>query len=135
MQNLDSKIFTEFNAFPESVKAHFELNKVLLVDDGPLSKQDREYLAFKTSEINKNPYGMIYHKKAFEEAKTSEPKKILEEMAVTLTKEPTQSSWLKGRFIAEGYSEAQWQHAVNVIAYTNFTNRLAFAANIYQQYP
>lgn len=125
-----SKIYSEFKDFPQSVVAHFEMNKALILSDGPLPREEREYLAFKTSEANKNIYCSTHHKTAYENFKTTGPKKILEELAVTLTKEPNQTSWLKDRFIAQGYNEAQWQHAVNIIAYFNYTNRLAFGMNI-----
>jgi alkylhydroperoxidase family enzyme len=124
------KIYSEFKEFPESVEAHQKMDQSLMLQDGPLPPEDRLYLAFKTSEINKNAYCTNQYKEAWESLKSGEPKKILEELAVTLTKEPTQTSWLKGRFLAQGYSEAQWQHAIQVIAYANYSNRLIFAMNL-----
>ena len=44
-----------------------------------------------------------------------------------MTSRPAEAARLKPEFLAAGFSEAQWQHAVNVVAYFNDTNRLAFA--------
>ena len=128
-----ARIYSDFNAYPESVAAHFELNKALILSDSaPLPRFEREFLAYETSTYNGNDYCATHHKKAYENLiKVSNRSQgrmdHLSKLAYILTNRPMDAAGFKSQFISAGFIEAEWQHAVNVIAYFNYTNRLAFA--------
>jgi len=131
-----ARIYSDFSAFPESVEAHFELNKALiLAENAPLTRKEREFLAYETSSYNKNVYCATHHKKAYENFKVNNDEsqerfELLSKLANILTTRPEKSALLKPQFLSNGFTEAEWQHAVNIVAYFNYTNRLAFAMNI-----
>lgn len=129
-----ARIYSDFSAFPQSVEAHFPLNKALMLsEDAPLPRAERELLAYITSEQNKNVYCGTHHKKAYENYDKEMDKKrvsALKEFAVELTLRPASATGMKGKFMASGFTEAEWQHAVNIVSYFNFTNRLAFAMDM-----
>ena len=54
----------------------------------------------------------------------------MEKLAYVLTTRPKDAAYLRPKFISAGFSEAEWQHAVNIIAYFNYTNRLAFGMDM-----
>jgi uncharacterized peroxidase-related enzyme len=131
-----ARIYSDFQAFPESVEAHFGLNQALMLSQSsPLSRNERELLAYKTSEQNKNVYCASHHKAAYENFKKESEvdnrrRALFEKLAETLTTNPNAAPSLRQEFLVAGISEAEWQHAVNIVAYFNYTNRLAFAMNI-----
>ncbi|HXH29302.1 MAG TPA: hypothetical protein VNJ01_00695 [Bacteriovoracaceae bacterium] len=62
-----ARIYVDFSAFPDSVEAHFELNKALIFSEtAPLSCIEREFLAHETSMYNGNDYCATHHKKAYQ---------------------------------------------------------------------
>lgn len=128
-----ARIYSDFEAFPESVAAHFEMNKALmLVENAPLPRIEREYLAQETSRSNGNEYCGTHHKQAYDNLKLKnkipdERLEVLGELADLLTHRPEEAAKFKPEFMSVGFTEAEWQHAVNIIAYFNYTNRLAFA--------
>lgn len=129
-----AKIYSDFSGFPQSVEAHFSLNKALMLsEDAPLPRAERELLAYVTSEQNKNVYCGTHHKKAYENYEKGMDQNrvsVLLKLAVELTLRPALSAGLKDEFLAVGFTEAEWQHAVNIVSYFNFTNRLAFAMDM-----
>lgn len=130
-----ARIYSDFNEFPQSVEAHFSLNKALLLEDGPLPREEREWIAVSVSEANKNNYCLTHHKEAFDKFKgkmNDEQVKLINEMARSLTNNPDTFKHEKFRenFFKLGYTESQWQHAINIIGYFNYTNRLAFGMGI-----
>lgn len=129
-----ARIYSDFSEFPQSVEGHFSLNKALMLsDESPLPRAERELLAFATSEQNGNSYCGSHHRKAFENCEKELDQSrasVLVELAVDLTLNPAQSPELKAKFMKSGFTEAEWQHAVNIVAYFNFTNRLAFAMDM-----
>jgi uncharacterized peroxidase-related enzyme len=128
-----ARIYSDFSAFPESVAAHFELNKVLMLSDSsPLPRFEREFLACETSMYNGNDYCATHHKEAYEKLKQASVKSQdrmdhLAKLSYVLTNTPSKASYLKPLFLSTGFTEAEWQHAVNIVSYFNYTNRLAFA--------
>lgn len=129
-----ARIYSDFAEFPQSVEAHFPLNKALMLsENAPLERAERELLAYVTSEQNVNEYCGTHHKKAFENYEKEidlRRSSLLKELAIELTARPATVSKLKEKFLAEGFTQAEWQHAVNIVAYFNFTNRLAFAMDM-----
>lgn len=126
-----ARIYSDFSAFPESVAAHFELNKVLMLSDSsPLPRHEREYLALETSTYNGNDYCASHHKEAYEKFKndqSSDRESYLTKLAYVLTNTPEKVAYLRNKFLEAGFTEAEWQHAVNIVSYFNYTNRLAFS--------
>lgn len=127
-----ANVYSHYSSFPESIKAHFEFNKTIVLNEGPLSREEREFLAYQTSLSNDCPYCIHHHKTAYEnfQSKDSKRKELLAELARELTVHPKNAHQLKPKFSEQGFSEAEWAHAINVVAYFNFSNRLAFAENI-----
>lgn len=130
-----ASIHTAFQEFPEGVSAHYQLYKQIILSDGlPLPREEREFLAVKTSEANKCPYCIGHHQSAldrFDPNSISENRAgLLQKLAETLTTEMWKASALKKSFIAAGFSEAEWQHAVMIVAYFNFANRCVHAMGL-----
>lgn len=129
-----ANIHKAFLEFPEGISAHYEFYKnIILKTELPLSRVQREYLAFKTSEANQCPYCINHHKAAFEnqgqDLKT-EVKNLFSEFAFTLTKDPWKANLFRDKFNHLGFSEKEWQQAIFIVSYFNFANRLAFAMNL-----
>ena len=130
-----ARIYADFAAFPASVEAHLGMNKALILSESaPLPRHERGFLAYKTSEANGNDYCRSHHVEAFKNHAAgkdagSRPR-LLEELAVALTRSPASAAALHARFLAAGFTEQEWQHAVNVVSYFNYTNRFAFAMGI-----
>lgn len=130
-----ANIHSAFSDFPQGVEAHYQFYKRIMLDkDLPLSRSDREQLAWLTSQSNQCPYCIHHHREAHKNtnAKSVDASKhqALDKLAQTLTKEPWRASQVKAEFRAAGYSEAQWQHAVMVVSYFNLANRCAFAMDL-----
>lgn len=130
-----AEIHSAFKEFPDGVAAHYEFYKrLVLADDLPLGRSEREFLALKTSETNECPYCIGHHRTAFENNKTATPNRkralALESLARTLTNEPWRASALKSTFLGSGFNEGEWQHAIMIVGYFNFANRCAHAMNL-----
>lgn len=69
-----ARIYSDFSCFPESVEAHFSLNKaIMLAEEAPLPREERELLAYVTSQQNRNMYCENHHKKDFEKHEKARP--------------------------------------------------------------
>lgn len=128
-------IHTAFSDFPVGVAAHYEFYKTLiLAEDLPLSRNEREFLAFKTSESNECPYCIGHHRAAFDNASSNEMSeartRLLDRLASTLTREPWKAHLFAESFLDAGFTRAEWQHAVMIVSYFNFANRCAHAMNL-----
>jgi len=133
-------IHSAFEAFPEGVAAHFDFyTKLMLADDLPLLRHEREWLAVETSDANQCPYCIRHHATAlrkhipdaFSEDQGSpggrRRRQLLSDLANVLTLTPWKASTLHSVFLEEGFSEREWQHAVMIVSYFNFANRCAHA--------
>lgn len=125
-----ARIYSDFSLFPDSVEAHYGLNKALMLSDSaPLPRHEREFLAYTTSDLNDCTYCASHHQKAYENHKNkvhSDRQELLFKLAYDLTTKPNKSvDYLKELFLTQGFTDTEWQHAVNIVAYFNFTNRLA----------
>ncbi|MGE0525600.1 MAG: carboxymuconolactone decarboxylase family protein [Bdellovibrionales bacterium] len=130
-----ASIHTAFKDFPEGVAAHYQLYKqIVLVDDLPLPRVEREFLAVKTSEANKCPYCVGHHQSALDNFATAliNPNRAntLQTLAETLTKTMWKASLLRTSFLESGFTEAEWQHAIMIVAYFNFANRCVHAMGL-----
>lgn len=131
-----ANIYNDFREVSEITLAHFRLNKQMLLEEtAPLSRIEREILAVETSRANKCEYCLFHHQEALnnhlKSNKISDEKyEVLKKLAEGLSLNPSKAYLLKGDFQKFGYSEAQWQHAVNIVSYFNYTNRLALAVEM-----
>lgn len=129
-----ASIYKAFSDFPEGVQAHFQFYKKILLDpDLPLSRLQREYLAFSTSQENQCPYCIGHHREAFQRQGGDLPqqeKDLFKEFSKTLTHAPWKASLFKKRFLDLGLGLDQWKHAVFVVSYFNMANRLALSMNL-----
>ena len=130
-----ASIHTSFKDFPQGVAAHYQLYKqIVLMEDSPLPRAEREFLAVKTSEANKCPYCIGHHQSALENfaSAPTDPRRAnaLQTLAETLTKTMWKASLLRKSFLETGFTEAEWQHAVMIVAYFNFANRCVHAMGL-----
>jgi uncharacterized peroxidase-related enzyme len=128
-----ANIYAAYKEFPQSVEAHFRMNQQLLLLSGALPRAECEFLAYRTSQENSCEYCEFHHRKAYENYKSeagSEREVLLARLAVTLTSSPSTSCLLKDEFLKAGFTNMEWLHAVNVVAYFNYSNRLALAMDI-----
>lgn len=132
-----AEIYSAFASIPTTIKAHFELNKALMLDEGlPLPRVEREWLAMETSRANRCDYAFQHHKVAYEAHLKTEPEppldrlSLLSILATSITNIPTMSGNFREKVLAAGFTESQWLHALKIVAYFNFTNRLALGLNL-----
>jgi uncharacterized peroxidase-related enzyme len=130
-----ASIHTAFGAFLPGVSAHYEFYKsIMLEQELPLSRSEREFLAWKTSEANQCPYCIGHHKAAFTGIAvteiSSERCAALEALARSITLEPWKSASSVEGLKKAGLSESELQHAVMVVSYFNFANRCAHAMGL-----
>lgn len=127
-------IHTSFSEFPEGIHAHYQFYKSIMLEEGlPLERADREFLAVEVSKANSCTYCIAHHSEALKNTKTqvdSHMSQALVSLADILTKTPWKSSVLHPDFLASGFTEAQWQHAIMVVSYFNFVNRCAHARGL-----
>jgi len=130
-----AEIHKAFFDFPEGVRAHYQFYKeIMLSDNLPLKRAEREFLAVKTSEANACPYCISHHEATLQNFSTDgfvgKRKDALESLAAKLTKEPWKAQPLLSMFAEAGFSPAEWQHAVMIVSYFNFANRCAHAMSL-----
>ncbi|WP_419168259.1 carboxymuconolactone decarboxylase family protein [Halobacteriovorax sp.] len=131
-----ANVHQAFSSFEIGVEAHYEFyKKIILADDLPLSRAEREVLAVETSRLNQCPYCIHHHQSALE--KVIETEKIghsklnvLKSLATELTQTPWKSSCLKKTFFKVGFGEEEWLHALMIVSYFNFVNRCVHGAGV-----
>ena len=133
-RNEVASIHREFSPFPEGIEAHFDFyEKVILAENLPLSRSEREYLAILSSEENSCQYCIEHHKEALIKYHLDlEEKRIsfYKQLVAILSKEPWKGTVLKRRASEVGLSDAEYAHAVMVVGYFNMANRLVFGLDI-----
>lgn len=130
-----AKIHSGFSDFPIGVAAHYEFYRAIMLDENlPLSRHEREILAVEVSQSNSCPYCIAHHQEALNktEQKTLSDEKYhaLQSLSITISSEPHRTSAHCQGFLAAGYTKDQWQHAVMVASYFNFANRCAHAMGL-----
>lgn len=132
-----SNLFSEFEGYPEGVKAHFEFYRQLMLQPGPLSREEREFLIMETSLANECPYSFRHASQALEflrensgKEMPSRRRELLALLAIRVAREPRKASALRFDFLDAGFSHAEWQQAVMIASYGNFANRLAEAMDL-----
>ena len=130
-----AEIHNAFADYPAGMAAHYDFYKKLILEDGPLPRTEREWLAMETSIANECPYCYRHHTSAFEnnggEQKViTRRMELLSTLAASLSKAYWKAKLLKAEFTEEGFSEAEWQHAIMIVSYFNFANRVAHAMDL-----
>ena len=133
-----ASIHSAFEKIPDGIEAHYDFYQRIFLDGTlPLSRFEREFLAVETSKNNECSYCIGHHEEALKnqvypgEEEIEKPKReALRTLAGVLTKEPYKACVLKSSFLKAGYGEAEFQHAVFVVSYFNFANRLAHAMEL-----
>lgn len=129
-----ASIHKEFSAFPEGIEAHFEFyEKIILAEDLPLNRAEREYLATLSSKENSCQYCTEHHQEAlnnYDLQIDEERISFYKRLVTTLSKEPWKGTIFRQRAIEIGLSDAEYAHAVMVIGYFNMANRLVFGLDI-----
>ncbi len=130
-----ANIHSAFSEYPEGIKAHYDFYRAVVLGDGPLPREEREWLATETSIANECPYCYRHHTSAFEknggnQQFLSRRMELLGQLATTLTKSYWKAKILKDDFVAEGFTESEWQHATMIVSYFNFANRCAHAMDL-----
>lgn len=131
-----AQIHSVFLDFPKAAEAHYDFYKSMLLDeDLPLTRLQREALAYFTSESNVCTYCVGHHKAAYaqqmkEGCLKDETVRLFAQLAEALSKGFTAVHQLETDFLNAGFTRAQWLHSVMVVSYFNMANRIAFATRI-----
>ena len=131
--------YKAYESFEEGVFALRELDtRVIGSETNPLNRKEVEFLLYKAAEANECEYCIQYHMCEYEGIKGTyiiDPakKKILEEFAFVLTKQPEKAKSYKNKFEEVGYTISQHQHAAYLVSLMNMAKRLVFAMDIQSQ--
>lgn len=131
-----AQIHSVFLEFPQAAKAHHDFYKSMLLDeDLPLTRLQREALAYFTSESNVCTYCVGHHKAAYAQQMKDgclkdETVRLFAQLAECLSKGSTAVHALEAEFTNAGFTRAQWLHSIVVVSYFNMANRIAFATQI-----
>lgn len=133
-----ANIHKAFYALPEMIAAHYDFYKNMIIAENlPLDRVEREYLAVLTSSHNSCRYCYNHHLIALEKnilklgkAIQEDRKIFFQDIAKTLTLTPERASSLKDAAIESGFNNAEYAHMVVIVAYFAMANRLAFGMGI-----
>jgi len=127
-------IHSEFSEFEDGVDGHYYLyKKIMLNENLPLPREEREYIAYKVSLSNECPYCISHHKKALDNNFLEIPldlREFYDEFAQVICTGPWKTCLLKKRYLDLKGKDACWQHLVMVASYYNMANRIAFAMEL-----
>ena len=143
-----ANIFRDQGLDAEVLEHHFDLYKILMLDPGPLSREEREMIAVIVSAANRCSYGAIHHSEALERvdkdpsalsklfkefsAKKESPReKALLAYAAKLTLSPQNVTREDINDMREaGLSDEEILRANLVASYFNFSNRIALGLGV-----
>src|SRR4030042_1047449 len=63
-----ANIFLAQSLDPEVLESHLDLYVTLMIEPGPLSREEREMIAVVVSAANRSAYGAVHHSEALETA-------------------------------------------------------------------
>lgn len=134
-QQILRNMYSELSSYPMGVTAHREISHSLMSAEGPLPRDEREWLAMETAIANENPYCYRHHLSAFEKCGGNQRlvtrrMELLKKLASVLSKSYWKAKPLQEEFIVEGFTEAEWQHAVMIVSFVNFSSRCAHALDV-----
>lgn len=121
--------WSDFLAFPRGVTAHLDCYRELMEGTLPLSASERHLLAREASRATGCALNTQHHEEVLGEADDLTPEKraLLIEFAACVSSTPANTKNFGDKFAQAGYSDSQFQHAVFVAAYANFTSRCSLA--------
>ena len=143
-----ANIFIAQGLDPEVLKQHLDLYEILMIDAGPLSREEREMIAVIVSAANRSAYGAIHHSEAlatvdkdpealyklikeFTAKKESRREKALLAYAAKLTLAPND---ITGEDIKDlrqaGLTDEEILRANLIAGYFNFSNRIALGLGV-----
>jgi alkylhydroperoxidase family enzyme len=131
-----AQIHAVFHDFPQAAEAHYEFYKAMILSENlPLTRLQREALAYFTSESNVCHYCVGHHRAAYAEqlkfgSIDEVTVRLFAKLAESLSKGNSGIDVLETEFVKAGFSKAQWLHSIIVVSYFNMANRIAFATNI-----
>jgi uncharacterized peroxidase-related enzyme len=133
---------------PKTMRAHLDLYMATVFGKGGLSRKEAEVLALSVSTANGDSYGATHHKDALlryskdqawvdevakdpHKAKLTPREKALVDYAVALTVAPGKGCAKQAEALKKaGLKDEEILQAAHVVAYFNFSNRLAIGLGV-----
>jgi uncharacterized peroxidase-related enzyme len=143
-----ANIFIAQGLDPDVLEHHLDLYEILMIDPGPLSREEREMIAVIVSAANRSAYGAIHHSEALEKVdkdpaalynlmkeftakKESKREKALLAYAAKLTLAPKDITQEDIKDLREaGLSDEEILRANLIAGYFNFSNRVALGLGV-----
>lgn len=132
-RNKVANIHKVFECFPEAVDGHFYFYQKVILNDGPLTRGERELIAVLVSEENQCEYCIRHHGEAlkvYHLEVLQERIDFFQKLAKVISKEPWKASLLKDEATNIGMTASEYAHAIMVASYFNMANRLIYGMNI-----
>jgi len=143
-----ANIFVAQGLDPEVLEHHLDLYEILMIDPGPLSREEREMIAVIVSAANRSAYGAIHHSEALESVdknpaalyslirefaskKESPREKALLAYAAKITLSPKDISSGDIKDLKDaGLTDEEILRANLIAGYFNFSNRVALGLGV-----
>ena len=143
-----ANIFTAQGLDPDVLEEHLDLYEILMIDPGPLSREEREMIAVIVSAANRSAYGAIHHSEAlakvdkdpdalyklikeFTSKKESKREKALLAYAAKLTLAPKDITGDDIKDLKDaGLTDEEILRANLIAGYFNFSNRVALGLGV-----
>ncbi len=143
-----ANIFLAQSLDPEVLESHLELYVTLMIESGPLSRDEREMIAVIVSAANRSAYGAVHHSEALETVekdsealvklakefatKHESPRhKALLAYAAKLTLDPKEVTENDINDLhAAGIKDEEILRANLIASYFNFSNRIALGLGV-----
>jgi len=143
-----ANIFIAQGLDPEVLEHHLDLYEILMIDPGPLSREEREMIAVIVSAANRSAYGAIHHSEALETVdknpealyklireltskKESPREKVLMAYAAKLTLAPKDITSEDIKDLKDvGLTDEEILRANLIAGYFNFSNRVALGLGV-----
>lgn len=127
-----ANIHSAFMPYPNGVLAHYRFYSRVVLNEGPLPRVVREFIAMEVSRANRCDYCFYHHSSAYDQRITleipAEELSYFKEFAEVVSKNPHRVSKLKASF---PYNvEGTWEHAIMIASYFNMANRMAAAMEL-----
>jgi len=143
-----ANIFLAQSLDPDVLESHLDLYVTLMIEPGPLSREEREMVAVIVSAANRSAYGAVHHSEALETVekdsealyklvkefatKHESPRhKALLAYAAKLTLDPKEITEDDIKDLRDvGFSDEEILRANLIASYFNFSNRIALGLGV-----
>lgn len=143
-----ANIYKVHSLFPKSLQAHLDLYMTLMFSPGKFSRRERELVAVTVSWKNKCAYCTLHHIEALSkylkdphllqqikenpmQAPLSPREKAMVSFAIALTENPSGMTEKDVESLKKiGLTDQEILHAVLIIAYFNFVNRIVLGLGV-----